>query len=353
MSSKVKANEPIRWGIIGTGWMPRTHMVSAINSAPLSTVAAVLSSDERRASRFAAEFGVPKSFSSLDAMLVDDDIDAVFVCSTNELHKSQTLAAAAAGKHVLCEKPLAMSIEDAVEMVTACRRAGVVLGTNHYRRTKGSIQIIRGLIASGKIGVPLIARASTAFSLPPVQQTWRLTSAASGGGVVRDITVHDADVLRYLLDDEVEEVTAMAGRSGLLPGTLEDVALTTMRFRSGTIASSTASFCTPGGITSLEILGSSGSILANDVLGVDPGGQIFLRRGDTDLEPVEIGDESPHYIDAVAQFNAAVRGEGSPAVTGEEGLRSLSVALAAAESAERGTAVRIADVLADETIFAR
>lgn len=347
MSSTIPSGPALGWAVIGTGWMTRTHMVRAIDAAPDSRVVAVLSSDQQRAEDFAREFGIAGAYSSLDALLADPAVDVVFVSSTNDLHKPQALAAAAAGKHVLCEKPLSTSIQDAVDIVEGCRAAGVVLGTNHYRRLKTTIRTVRRLIAEGAIGTPVMARATSTGWLSEEQQTWRLTSAEAGGGVVLDIGVHDADVLRYLLDDEVAEVSATTGHSGILAGDREDYAVTTMRMRGGAVATSTVSFCTPGSIGSLEIMGSQGTIFARDLLADKLGGEIFLRRHGLELEPVEVGPEQEHYTEAVHRFNEAVRGSGRPAVTGEDGVQSLAVALAALQSAERGRTVAIKEVLPD------
>ncbi|GAA1061100.1 Gfo/Idh/MocA family protein [Agromyces bracchium] len=352
MSDTVNESGALGWAIIGTGWMTRTHMVRAINKASDSRVVAVLSSSQQRAEEFANEHDIPNAYSSLDDLLADPTVDVVFVSSTNELHKPQALAAAAAGKHVLCEKPLSTNIQDGLDIVEACREAGVVLGTNHYRRLKTTIQTVRRLIAEGAIGVPILARATSTGWLSEEQQTWRLTSVEAGGGVVLDIGVHDADLLRYLLDDEVESVSAVTGHSGLLKGELEDYAVTTLRFRNGTIATSTVSFCTPGSIGAIEVMGSEGTIFARDLLADKLGGEIYVRRGGLDLEMVHIGAEEEHYAEAVRQFNEAVRGNGEPAVTGEDGVLSLAVAIAALRSAERGSMVRLSEVLPENSLVA-
>lgn len=346
MADQKNGVESMGWGVIGTGWMTQTHMMNAINAVPNSRVVAVHSSSEERARQFAREFDVPSAYSSVDSMLADPAVDAVFISSTNELHKPQTLAAAAAGKHVLCEKPLATTVEDALEMTAACKSAGVLMGTNHYRRLKTTIQTVRSLIADGAIGIPVLARATSTGYLNESQQSWRLTSADSGGGVVLDIGVHDVDVLRYLLDDEVAEVSATTSHSGLLPGNLEDVAVTTLRFQKGTVAMSTVSFCTPGAIGSLEIMGSEGTIMARDLLGDKQGGEVYVRKGGTDLEKIDVGPEAEHYVEAVRRFNDAIRGHGTPAVTGDDGVRSLAVALSALRSAASGQVVVVDDVLA-------
>jgi 1,5-anhydro-D-fructose reductase (1,5-anhydro-D-mannitol-forming) len=339
------ASSSLGWAVIGTGWMARTHMVHAINAAPGSRVVAVLSSSQQRAESFTQEFDIPGAYSELDEILADPAVDVVFVSSTNQLHKSQALAAASSGKHVLCEKPLSTNIQDALDIVAGCRAAGVLLGTNHYRRLKSTIQTVRRLVAEGAIGTPLMARATSTGWLSQEQQTWRLASAEAGGGVVLDIGVHDADVLRYLLDDEVIDVSAATGHSDMFPGALEDYAVTTMRFRSGAIATSTVSFCTPGSIGALEIMGTEGTIFARDLLADKLGGDIHLRKNGLELVPVKIGTEHEHYTQAVHLFNEAVRGNGSPAVTGEDGVQSLAVAIAALRSANEGQVVSIRDVL--------
>ena len=167
-----------------------------------------MSSSAERAAAYARENGIAKAFSSLDELL-GSDIDAVYISTTNELHLEQALAAAKAGKHVLCEKPLALSSADAREIVAACRKAGVVLGTNHHLRNAGSHRAMREAIKDGRIGTPIAARVFHAVYLPEHLQGWRLSRPDAGGGVVMDITVHDADTLRFVLDDDPVEVTAL------------------------------------------------------------------------------------------------------------------------------------------------
>lgn len=217
-------------------------------------------------------------------------------------------------------------------------------------RLKTTIQAVRRLTAEGAIGVPLLARATSTGYLNESQQTWRLTSSASGGGVVLDIGVHDVDLLRYLLDDEVQEVTATTSRSGLLPGHLEDLAMTTLRFRAGTVASSTVSFSTPGAIRSIEVMGSEGTIMARDLWATNWVARSFVAaEAPTSGKWTSVPRSS---ITRRQRFTMAIRGEGQPAVSGEDGVRSLAVALAALRSAERGEVIKISELLAEESIMA-
>src|SRR5688500_4138246 len=120
--------KPLGWGLIGASTVARQYMIGAINAQPNGRVAAVASADLERGKRFAAENGIPRAYGKVESLLDDPAVDAVYVSTTNEWHREMTLAAARAGKHVLCEKPLALTLDDAREMVAACRDAGVVLG---------------------------------------------------------------------------------------------------------------------------------------------------------------------------------------------------------------------------------
>ena len=125
--------EKLGWGLIGASTIAKEHMIGAIR-AQGGEVVAVMSSDAERGQHYAADNGIARSYDSVDELLADPAVDIVYISTTNELHRAQTLAAAAAGKHVLCEKPLALTVADAREMVAACQAAGVVMGTNHHLR---------------------------------------------------------------------------------------------------------------------------------------------------------------------------------------------------------------------------
>jgi 1,5-anhydro-D-fructose reductase (1,5-anhydro-D-mannitol-forming) len=325
--------------MIGVGTIGREWLALAIASQPDGVLAAVASSDPARAQRFAGEFGVPKAHESVNALLADPDIDVVYISTTNEWHKPQTIAAAAAGKHVLCEKPLALRLDDAREMVAACAEAGVVLGTNHHLRNSATHRRMKELIASGAIGDVQSARVFHAVYLPAHLQSWRINRPQSGGGVIFDITVHDADTLRFVLDDEIEAVAAMTAAQGMGQGGVEDSVMGVMRLRSGALAQFHDSFVTQHAYTGLEVHGTDGSLYGRGVMTQQPVGTVTLRRdGNEEQVPVE---HENLYVRSVRKFNAAVRGEGAPAATAEDGLKSLEVALAVREASRTGRTIQL------------
>jgi 1,5-anhydro-D-fructose reductase (1,5-anhydro-D-mannitol-forming) len=330
----------LRWGLVGASTIGREWMVPAINAQPDSTVAAVASSSPERARRYAGELGIPKAFASVGDLLAEPTIDAIYISTTNEWHEPQALAAIAAGKHVLCEKPLALTLNSAHRMVAAAASAGVVLGTNHHLRNAATHRKMRELIETGIVGRPLAARVFHAVYLPPHLQSWRIDRPEAGGGVILDITVHDADTLRFALGDEVAEVTAMAANQGMGQAGLEDAVMGVMRFRNGVIAQFHDAFTAPHASTGFEVHGTEGSLYGRDVMTQRAIGSVSLRRGGSE-EDVPINHENL-YERSVRCFNAAIHGEGEPAATGADGVQSLAVALAVREAAETGQTVRVA-----------
>jgi 1,5-anhydro-D-fructose reductase (1,5-anhydro-D-mannitol-forming) len=331
----------IGWGLIGASTIAREWMIDAIRAQPGNAVAAVMSTDTHRGAEFAKANGIASSYTSVEALLADPAVDAVYISTTNELHKAQTVAAAAAGKHVLCEKPLALNVPDARAMVIACERAGVVMATNHHLRNAASHRKIRELVQSGAIGTPLYARVFHAVYLPPHLQGWRLNKPSAGAGVILDITVHDADTLRFILGAEPLEAVAFSQKAGMAQGGLEDGVMATLRFNNNVLAQVHDAFTVKFAGTGLEIHGSEGSIIGRNVMTQRPIGQVLLRnaRGEADLAL----EHENLYARGLRAFVGAMRGEGAPAATGEDGMRSLATALAVLESANTGrvSAVRI------------
>ena len=327
------------WALVGASTIAAEWMIDAIRAQGDSDVVAVMSSSAERGAAYAREHGIGRSCDTVDALLADPAVDIVYISTTNELHLEQTLAAAAAGKHVLCEKPLALTVPDARRMVDACAVAGVQLGTNHHLRNAATHRAIRDAVRDGRIGTPIAARVFHAVHLPPHLQTWRVKSPEAGGGVILDITVHDADTLRFVLDDEPEHVVAQTQSAGMAESGLEDSVMAVVQFRRGVIAQVHEAFTIAHAGTGFEVHGSEGSIIARDVMTQWPVGTVVLRNADGET-PLSFTPNNL-YERSVRCFNDAVRGRGSPAATGEDGVRSLALALAIREAAARGTRVTV------------
>ena len=315
----------IGWGLIGASTIAREWMIPAIRAQRDSDVVAVMSASAARGEAYAREHEIDRCYDAVADLLADPSVTAVYISTTNELHRDQ---------HVLCEKPLALTLEDARRMVDACAEAGVVMGTNHHLRNAATHRRIREIVQAGRIGTPTAARVFHAVYLPAHLQTWRIGNPDAGGGVILDIAVHDADTLRFDLDDEPEEVVAMSQTAALAKAGLEDGVMAVIRFRSGLIAQLHDAFTVRHAGTGLEVHGSEGSIIARDVMTQRPIGSIVLRTADGEEQVVV--DHENLYERALGRFNEAIRGSGAPVASGEDGVRSLAVALAVAEAARTG-----------------
>jgi 1,5-anhydro-D-fructose reductase (1,5-anhydro-D-mannitol-forming) len=325
----------LNWGLIGASDIAKTRMIPAIRSQADAAVSALLSSSAERAKGYAEENQIPKPYHDLDEFLRDPEIDVVYISTTNELHASQAIAAAKAGKHVLSDKPLALTLADAQAMVSTANDKGVVFGTNHHLRNAITHRTMRQLIKEGVIGKPLAARVFHAVYLPPRLQGWRVSRPEAGGGVILDITVHDADTLHFLLDDDVQDVIARSAQQGLGQGELEDAVMGVMYFRNGTLAMFHDAFTIKHAQTGVEVHGTEGSLIAKNVMTQDPVGEVYLSRNGVTSE-VSLGQREDLYVHIVRHFNNAVRGQGQPFVSGQDGIRSLAVGLAVLESTKTG-----------------
>lgn len=326
----------MRWGLIGASTIAAEHMIGAIRSQPGQEVVAVLSADATRGRSYADRHGIAQATTDLAALL--DGVDAVYISTTNEKHRAEALAAIRAGKHVLCEKPLAMTLADAAEMVRAADAAGLVFATNHHLRCAGSHRAIRDIVAAGRIGRVLSARVFHAVQLPPHLQGWRIDNPAAGGGVIVDIVVHDADTIRFHLGEDPAEVVAMTAESGLGRG-VEDSVMSVWTMPSGAMVTTHESFTHRWAETGLEVYGTEGALIARGIMTQRPVGSVVLVT-EAGRSPVTY-DGHNLYAFGVARFLEAVAGTGRPAADGADGVKSLAVALAVRAAAESGRRVAV------------
>ena len=173
-----------------------------------------------------------------------------------------------------------------------------------------------------------------AVYLPPNLQGWRIAKPEAGGGVILDITVHDADTLRFVLGTEPIAVSAMTSQGGMADEGLEDGVMGVVRFSNGVLARFHDAFTTRCATTGFEVHGQDGSLIGRDCMTQAPKGEVVLRTAKGE-ENLRIEHENL-YVRSVRLFSEAVAGRGSPAATGEDGLKSLSVALATSEAARAG-----------------
>lgn len=335
---------PVRIGLVGAGAIMRLSHAPTVQATAGATLTAIFDRDLSRAEALASEFG-GKAYNNLEALLSAPDVDAVIVATPNRFHEEAVLAAAAHGKHVFCEKPLAMNVQEARRMVDACRTAGVVLQVGFNQRFWGQVQIAKSLIESGFIGKVHQFRSnysekSTAY---PAATRYRYDLAQSGGATIIDLTIHRIDLARHLVGDFSAVFAELAHSE--LPERVDDNVFLLTRFGGGARGCLSGNRFSPDIGDGTDIYGSEGTIhIASETLNPFHAAPlaVYTEKSVTDLPDVLA---EAHYPDAwwksfqegwitvkpprrspyKAQMNAFIASivEGKPAaISGEDGLKA-------------------------------
>ena len=249
------------WGLIGTGRIADDRILPGINAHAGNRLVGVVSRDRGRAEAFARRFGAAHAYTSYDELLRNPEVTVVAIHTPNSQHADQAVAAARAGKHVFCDKPIATNTADAERMVRECEKAGVRFGVNFHNRFMPCFVETRRLIASGEIGEIQIVQveASPGARSGGRLATWRVDPAVAGLGTTFSIGVHVYDILRYLLASEISMVSAFFDTPA---GVMEETNLSLLRFANGVLAQMSVHEKTPFPHNDFVIYGSKGRILA-------------------------------------------------------------------------------------------
>jgi len=337
------------WAIVSTGRHPDQKMAPAINATDDARIAAVVSRSKARAREFADKHSGANAYDDYAAMLRDPAVDVVYLASPNHLHTQQAVEAAAAGKHVLCEKPMALTIDDCNRIVDACAAANVRLGVGFHLRNHPGHERLRDLVAAGSLGTISLAQANwvrgvrgqSAPPLRPPDQQWWEDPAMAGAGVMMATGVHCVDLLRFVLGREVTEVSALTDAAADAP--LEHLITLLLRFEGGAVGTVITSRRTPDWPSQdVAVYGSLGK-------GIVSGSVETVLQGNLSVT-TDAMDEQQHfgpgaialYARQVEAFCRAVAEGTDPPASGLDGLRSAQVTLAMVESARTGRRIELA-----------
>ena len=305
----------LKWGLIGAGDIATRRIAPALQGLSNCNLVSVSRSRSHLAEEFARQFSATKWFADWREQVMDSEIDAVYIATPVYLHARQTIAAAKAGKHVLCEKPMAMSTKECDDMIAACRANNVTLGLAYYRRFYPPVIRAKQIIASGEIGKVSVAQIN-AFEYfdPPADHPrhWLLEKAKSGGGPLMDFGCHRIEVLMNLFGEikEAEGITS----SSVLNRDVEDTAVGLLRFESGCCATITVTHASKEPRDTVEIYGTKGSIY----IPVLNKGELTVVVGNetrSEAHPTASNTHRPLIDD----FTRAVLEGREPAVDGETG----------------------------------
>lgn len=328
------------WAILGTGRFAEARIVPALQRAHGCEAIAVISRDQARAENFAAEQGIPRAYGDLAAALREPAIEAIWVATPHALHRDPVIAAARAGRHVLCEKPLATTVADARAMVAACRQAGVALGTGYHLRHHPLHREVRAMVNRGDCGSILSAEAEWSLKPRPgsASAEWRRDPELSGGGIVTGTGIHALDLLRFVLDDEVETVSAFLDA---VPsdGSVDAAAVCLLRFAKGTLATMRCLRGVFAPANDLVLEGSEAAIRVRHSLDEQTRGVIEVEGAAEALSGIPAGADC--YAMQAEAFASAVREHREPDASGLDGLRVVETTAALYLSAASGRSVRV------------
>ena len=332
--------DKIRWGVIGCGGIARKRTLPGFLLAENSECVAVVSASASTVDAVAEEFHIGKRYYSVDELLADPQIDAVYIASPLRNHKEQIIAAAKAGKHILCEKPMCLTVEDEKEMEKFCREQGVKLGVGFMMRFHGAHEEMKRIIASGGIGEIVSAYAVFNSDYPANEKLWRQSKANSAGGAMMDMGIHCIDLLRYISGMDAQLVTAVCGNQIHKYPDVEDAGTVVMRMDNGAIFTVQANFNIPDAVggCSFMIMGRTGSLTAMNTVGQTSTGTLYhvdLSSGSAESRVIPYSTDNM-YARELDAFSKAIIGDTLPPVGAGECIKDQSIIEAAYRSSELG-----------------
>jgi len=327
------------WGLIGTGRIADDRILPGINAFAGNKLVAVVSRDPARASAFATKFGAQHAYTSFEEMLRNPEVTVVAIHTPNSQHAEQAIAAARAGKHVFCDKPMATSVADAQRIVKECDQAGVKLGVTFHNRYMPCFIETKRVIDSGEIGQVLLVQLEASAGANPLstRSTWRTDPAVAVLGTTMNVGVHVYDILRHMLASEIVTVTAFFDTPR---GVMERTNLSVFRFANGVIAQLNVNQLTPNPHNDFVIYGTKGRITGKGLTRSRASGELEVLGADGKTRRMEFPAVNAHGA-CVAAFSQALLDGRAPSPSGIDGLRSVQLTDAMARSAWDGVHVNL------------
>ncbi len=322
----------VGWGVVGCGWVARDYAIPAIRT--VAELVAVFDA----APAVGHGLGARRA-ASLDDLLSDDAVEAVYVATPNDAHRHAVVAAAAAGKAVLCEKPMATTREDAAAMVDASLRAEVPYATAYDQRFHAAHRALRDLVVAGALGTVTQATIRYACWLPRdwAADNWRVDPRRAGGGAVLDLAPHGIDLVAALTGADPVAVDVMLQRR-VHSYDVDDGGIVSARYAGDILATLSVGYNCPDALPRrrLELVGTRASAVALDTMGQTAGGTLTLHDADG-ARPVPLRDDRSPFEVQIEAFGAHVRGAPFPGSPRRD-LAAFNLLADALERANRETA---------------
>lgn len=343
----------VRWGVIGAGGIARRRTIPEVmHFAERSEIVALMDVDENALVATARESGITRIFRTVEELL-KEDLDAVYIASPVAFHYLQAKQALEAGKHVLCEKPLALKVEEAEELLELAQKKDLKFGVAFMMRYNVYHQKIKEFLDEGRLGQPVACRAQLTCFYPPIPGAWRQKKETGGGGALTDMGCHCIDLLEWFFG-EVREVFGFLDTI-THPYEVEDTSTVLLKFENRAQGFVDNLFNVPdeAGRNLLEVYGTKGAIFAQHTIGQDPGGEVWCffsegektydalqRRTASGWEKLELEPKSLYAQEVDAMSRWILEGE-KPLISAEVGVRNMKVLEAIYRSAVEKRAVTV------------
>jgi UDP-N-acetyl-2-amino-2-deoxyglucuronate dehydrogenase len=349
----------VNWGVIGCGGIAARRTIPEFKQmVSNAALVSVMDISLERAREVAEQFGVPHACAT-EAELLAQDVQAVYIATPPNVHCRQAVQAAQAGKHVLCEKPIAVSVQEVDQMQAACAKAGVKFMLAWCMRQNVYHKKARELVQSGALGKMVMGRAQLTCWYPPIKGAWRQDLSISHGGALLDMGTHCLDLLEWIMDSPINEVT---GFTDLLVHKyhtrIEDSSTILVRFRNGAHGVVDNYFNIPDAAAqnALELFGTKGSIIARGTIGQDPTGHMFsiLQPQETGYDANQVRNTQPDrqeyklqgigiYGQMITLFTDCILQDRQPPASLAEGRHSVKVVDAIYRASQERRVVEVAN----------
>ena len=333
----------IRVGLIGAGRIGKLHIEHLAQNIPEVELATICSLNLSNVKSLAEQYNVPKVTTDYNTLLADPQIDAVLITASTNTHVEMSQAAAKAGKHIFCEKPISLDLEQIDETLAIVEEAGVKFQVGFNRRFDASFARVREAVASGEIGKPHIMRITSRDPAPPPIEYVKVS-----GGIFLDMTIHDFDMARYLIGDEVVEVYAAGGvRVDPKIGEAGDIDTTviTLRFQNGVIGTiDNSREAVYGYDQRVEVFGSKGMVTA-----ANPPTDTVTFSGSEGTRAASppyffVERYKPAFLSELQAFFACIQEDTPPPVTGADGRAPVVIGFAALKSLRENRPVLLSEI---------
>jgi len=334
----------LRVGVAGCGQIARYLHIPGYVNCPKAKLVALYNHRLETVADLREKYPQAKIYDDYERFLSESGVQAISICTPNVMHAEMTIAALNRGIHVLVEKPMAVTLADARAMIEAAHQNGVLLMVGQTERYTPCYRKALEIIQSGVLGRIHLIRTMLGHAGPfhwSPRGRWFITFSLAGMGVIGDLGVHKADMIRYLTGQEVESVAAF--KAAFETEEVEDNAVAVLRLSGGTLATLSASWTTRGGNISDFTLVGEGGLLR---IGAEPGSPLVLYKASGKRIAYPVPEGIPRVngalqIDEVPEFVEAVLGERPNPVPGEEGYRALEICIAIDQSARTGKLVQL------------